>query len=73
MIVLVKTVETIVKQYEVDIPDGTKAENVFSKVEETEGGRVGWTECDFTAIEGITEISAFDGKRLWILPERARG
>jgi hypothetical protein len=65
MIVMVKTVETIVKQYAVDLPDGTTEEDVFSKVEETEEGRAGWTESDFTAIESLTEIASADGNILW--------
>jgi len=68
MIVLVKTVETIVKQYEVDVPDRTPAEHVYSKVDETEEIRRGWTERDCTGIENITEVATFDGRVLWRLP-----
>jgi hypothetical protein len=69
MIILVKTVETIVKQYELEVPDGTTTKNAYSRVEETEENRGGWIECDGTSMEGITEITTFDGKVLWTLPQ----
>jgi hypothetical protein len=68
VIVLVKTVETITRQYEVHVDDRTTAENAFSKVYDTNEDMSGWIECDFTAIETLSEIATVDSKVLWTVP-----